>query len=408
MGLKNTKFPKPNEINFPAVNQKKWKVSFPYKIEYSNEIEIKKIAMNLCLLKSGNILITYIERDEIDFTVRSYLSIFNVPDLKEVENYEYQYEVNKNIYMLTYSNQSKDGNIFSIGDKIYIFDGESISKGPSKNSEKINDINFHNQLFQFFESSDKEQRNPIKKNGKIFLGNFFLEVKECIYLYTDASFSYNREIFLVDISNSKIERKKIFSYDKETKYGSSYYQFNILTLSEYYPENLYICAYLNLKEEKYESVLLCFNLEEFINTTKSSKEPLFSIPVNNSEIIIGFCEYDKKYLLLECYKNGIYIIDIELKQIVSVSVPKCFLSDINKYYNIYKDRKRNEGFIYSKIIKLKDGQVFINGDIINIREQKSIKIMREYKFRSFVVSGDYIIYFFKDSSIYVFQIKDEE
>ena len=402
MGLNNPKYPKPNEINFPAVNQKKWNISLPSKIEYSNE-EYGKTAVNICLLKSGNILISYIERDETEFTGRSFLSIYNVPDLKLIEQYEYQYEVNKNIFFLSYSNQSKDGNIFSIGDKLYIFDGESISQGPSKNSEKINDVNFHNVLFQFFESSDEDHSNPIKKNGKIFIGDDFLEVKEGIFIYTDTSFNKNQEIFLLDMSDLNIKTKSIFSYEKVTKFGPSYYRFDILLHSEYYPENLYVYAFYNEKE--YESVLLCFNIEEFINKSKSSNKPLFSILVNKTEIVIGMCEYDKKYLLLDSYKNGIYIVDIELKQTVSVCVPKCFY--MNKYFNLYKDRKRNEGKFYRKIIKLKDGQVFINGDIINIREQKSIKIMRELNFKKFVVSGDYIIFYFKDTSIHVYKLEEE-
>lgn len=154
--------------------------------------------------------------------------------------------------------------------------------------------------------------------------------------------------------------------------------------------------------------MLCFNIENFLKQKKATQEPLFTIQASDSEKIFGFCEYDKKYILLDSYTSGIYIVDIELKQKVALSVPKTYLKEIKSFYNPYKDRKTDNGTLYRKIIKLKDGQVFIDGHIINIREQRSQDKIRGPNFFKFLTSGEYIIYYFKSASILIYQIKEEE
>ena len=204
----------------------------------------------------------------------------------------------------------------------------------------------------------------------------------------------------MDLSESKIEKNEFFSYEKTIKGQLREYELGIIRLSKYYPENLYIIANIDLhNNEGYQSELLCFNIEKFIeNKSAKFKEPLFSILTSKSQVIIGFCEYDKKYILLDSYNNGIYIIDIELKQKVAVSVPKDSIN--NKFKGV-------RGSVYGDIIKLKDGQVFIEGSIINIREQKYEDKVRICNFREFILHGDYIIYLCKSTSIFIYKIEEQ-
>ena len=155
--------------------------------------------------------------------------------------------------------------------------------------------------------------------------------------------------------------------------------------------------------DTYQAVLLCFKIEEFIKNNEDNNNPLFSIEVSKSQNIYGLCEYDKKYILLDSYSNGIYIIDIELKQKVAVSVPIFYYKDANMKINIYSDRKAGKGTLYKKILKLKDGQIFITGSIIDIKEQKGERLGQDHFFYDYVVYGDYIISIV-GNSIYVFQL----
>ena len=405
--MKKLKKPTPMDINFPEIQKKNWNISL------CSEKGKKggRYGIFLCLLKSGNILVLSLERDEIKFKTGNFLEIYTVPDLKLVEKYEYSKEIDDTIYCLDFAFQSKNGNIFTIGDKLYTFDGEEISKGPKEESEEINDMHFGNIKIPFCKPSDLEEKYPITKNCKIFLCDFLLEVQEGIFLYTDKD-SQNECIFILDITKSKVEKNKMYYYMKQTKHGPSLYNLNIIKHSEYYPENLYICANKEMSstggEYVFESFLLGFNLEQFLKEKKPTKDPLFTIQISKSQCITGLCEYDKKYVLLDTYKSGIYIIDIELKQLVAVSVPKLYLRDSNSYYNEYKGRKAGRGPLYRKIIKLKDGQVLIeNKYIADIRGQIFEEKLRIYPL-DFEVSGDYLIFYCKDSSIYVFKISEEE
>ena len=71
--------------------------------------------------------------------------------------------------------------------------------------------------------------------------------------------------------------------------------------------------------------------------------------------------------------------------------------------NIYSDRKAGKGTLYKKILKLKDGQIFITGSIIDIKEQKGEQLVQDHFFYDYVVYGDYIISIV-GNSIYVFQL----
>ena len=161
-------------------------------------------------------------------------------------------------------------------------------------------------------------------------------------------------------------------------------------------------------EDVFKSFLPGFNLEQFLKEKKPTKDPLFTIQISKSQCITALREYDKKYVLLDSYKGGIFIIDMELKQLVAISVPKLYLRDTISYYNEYKHRKAGRDQLYRKIIKLKDGQVLIEYNYIaDIRGQIFEQKLRIYSLY-FEVSGDYLIFYCKDSSIHVFKMSEEE
>ena len=56
----NMKLPRPTEINFPEVKEKNWKITIPTEKEVRDD---RKQALNICILKSGNILLAYLFAD---------------------------------------------------------------------------------------------------------------------------------------------------------------------------------------------------------------------------------------------------------------------------------------------------------------------------------------------------------
>lgn len=401
MGNIFKKFPRPAEINFPAVQKKNWNFSLCSRTGGSE----KKFASFFCLLKSGNILILYKKRDEEQFNVKSFLEIYNVPDLKLIEKYEYYKEQEDTFYVLDFAMQSKKGNIFTIGDKLYVFNGEEISKGPEEKSEEINDIYLGTAMVEFCKPSDKRQRHPFTKKSKIFSCSFLLEVKEDLFLYTD---KIREDIFLLDISKQKVERTEHFHMTKLSKYNQPWkYKLDMILRSEYYPENLYIYANIKLPGDIYDSKLLVFNLEQFLKQKSPIKEPLFTIEVSKSQYIMALCEYDKKYILLDSYKDGIYIVDMESKQKVAVCVPKLYIKESNSFYNIYADRKTGSGEIYKKMIKLKDGQVLLETCYTtDIREQICEQKIKNLNIINYELFGEYLIMYCIDTSIIIFKISN--
>ena len=124
---------------------------------------------------------------------------------------------------------------------------------------------------------------------------------------------------------------------------------------------------------------------------------------------MALCEYDKKYILLDSYKNGIYIVDMELKQKVAVCVPRLYDRMSNSFSNKYADRKTANGSLYEKMIKLEDGQVLLEGcEITDIREQICERKIRSLDFFDYELYGDYLIFYFRETSIYVLKISKEE
>lgn len=395
------KFPRPKDINFPEAQKKNVNLKM---VQKTDELDTR-IARNITLLKSGNVLISYLEADRENFKIKSNLLILDVPDLNIVEKYEFDIEENNTFYLLDFSTQLNNGNIITICDKLYKFNGESISQGPKEESEKIKNLYFSENSTKFYESDDTEHNNPIQKRIKQFNFNNFIEVKEGILLYTNSNES-NYHIYNLDTSKSKVERESLFKYIKEAK--SDHYKFNILHKSEYYPENFYICGNMTIGSKK-ESALFIFNIDEFCDETQTTKQPSSIIEVDKSQLIYAICEYDKKYILLDTFKKGIYIIDIETKQKVAISIPKVYVNNSNSLFNHYGNIKDEYGTIYKKMIKLKGGCVILDESffIADIREQKMKETGYLLSLNNFVVAGNYFIHYGKGTYMHVVKIEEE-
>ena len=399
MGAKS---PRPKDINFPKVEN-----PIEYNISKVSEGQAGKkgsIAFSLCALKSGNILISYMTRDEKNLEMKSFLSIYSVPKLKLVEKYEFESEVNDIIYAVAYAIQLKNGNIFSICDKFYFFEGESIANGPKTTSEEVNDISCQKMEARFIDPDDIFKRREIVKDSRRYLCDFMIEPKEGIVLYTNDTYEHNKNISLLDVSNLEnleTQGKKVYSW---SDLPSKTNEFDIIYQSEYYPEYLYVIANEN-EYRSNSSLLLIFNSDDFCNKNTSSRKPLNKIEVSKSRIVFALLEYDKTYLLLDTINNGIYIINIETKQKVAVSDLKIIHEKMtgvegmlmNHYARDEKITKDIFKTLYRNMIKLKDGQVltvyestFFVTDI-NAQQKKPAKDITAYAKAKFVISGNYII-----------------
>jgi hypothetical protein len=410
------KFPKPDKVNFPSVEKK-----LRYNFEICQEDDgsrgkQQKVGKSICLLKSGNILISYIWRDEKNFLIKSCLAIYSVPKLQLIEEYSFDNEVDETIYQVDCAIQLKNGNIFSICDRLYIFEGESISNGPKITSEKINNAQCQKNKISFEDPHDIFKQKLIIKNGRTFQCDFMFEIKEGLVLYTYCS---NFQIFFLNIDQLDTEGKKIYEYKLGEGMYSKTYQFDIIRQSEYYPENLYICA--NLEKcgwHSADSIFLVFNFDEFCEKGSQERKPLYNFKVSESQNIYGMCEYDEKFLLLDTIKNGIYIIDIESKQKIAVAKIQVYYEGESKIFNYIanhgekKDFFRHDddrfSYLYRNMIKLKDGQVLtFDGEfyITDIKEQK--KLPAKGWSAKFVICGNYFITFGLKTELNIFRLYDD-
>ena len=406
----NLKTPRPKEINFPEVKNK---VKLNGKIVSTKSGKEYHLINNMCLLKSGNILICYtIFSPYVDET---YIEIFSVPQLKSVAKYEVKYETEDEFYAPSFAIQLKNGNIITICEKLYIFNGESIAEGPQSYSEEIlNDMYFREVKRDFFNKTDESFKHPAySKKRKEYQCDFIIEPIEGSLLYTIGS---NMEIFHMDIANLDPASKSLYFYRKGKGFNQRTYDLDIIHPSEYYPDYLYICGNDQFNREC-KSDFLIFDLNKFCDRKIFPKTPLHIIEVSKSQNVFAICEYDKKYLLLDTINNGIYIVDMDLKQKVAVSILRLYIKELNKYEEINikadlvnKDKNNYFNYLYRKMIKLKDGRVFIirRGDAVaDIREQ----VMQEYfqpTIRSeFIFCGNYIVSLHPKLGINVHQIYED-
>ena len=408
------KFPRPDAVNFPAVQNK-----LDFNFEKCQEMDASrgkqiKLAKSIFSLKSGNILVSYIWRNDLE--MKSCLAIYSIPKLKLIEEYEFDNELDGTVYRIDSAIQLKNGNIFAICDRLYIFDGESISKGPKITSDTINNAQCEADTIIFADPDDIFKKREIRKEARTFRTDSIFEAKEGIILYTTTN---NYTINLLDIANLNTEGKVVYKIIEGIGKNKRNY-FDIVCQSEYYPEHLYVCANIEFPADNLESLLLIFNFDEFCEYNKGPKKPLEKIQVSGSQNIFALCEYDKKFLLLDTIGNGIYIIDMELKQKVAVSEVKLFYEGESKLSNFIlnsgskkKITKGNNRFkvLYRKMIKLKDGRILTlsehgNFYITDIREQKKISINKGNS-ALFTVSGNFIITLFLETKLEVFRLYDD-
>ena len=297
------------------------------------------------------------------------MAIYSVPNFKLVEKYVFDSVVDDVIYVSDYATQLNNGDIFSICDRLYIFDGESIANGPKTTSNEVVESNCLSKTVTFIDPEDKWKVRKINRPSKTFQCDFMLEAKEGIILFTAYSHQF---LNLLDIGNLQTEEKTVFQYVLLQK--NKVYDIDIVHKSEYFPDNLYIIA--NSEEtgmHKAESILFIFQIDEICNTSKNSqsKTPLKMIQISESQNVYALCEYNEKYLLLDTINNGIYIIDLDSKQKVAVAALKYFMEGQGKLMNIIgniannKEKRLKEyqnrfKALYRKMLKLKDGQVLTN------------------------------------------------
>ena len=406
----NLKTPRPKEINFPEVKNK---VKLNGKIVSTKSGKEYHLINNMCLLKSGNILICYtIFSPYVDET---YIEIFSVPQLKSVAKYEVKYETEDEFYAPSFAIQLKNGNIITICEKLYIFNGESIAEGPQSYSEEIlNDMYFREVKRDFFNKTDESFKHPAySKKRKEYQCDFIIEPIAGSLLYTIGS---NREIFHMDIANLDPASKSLYFYRKGKGFNQRTYDLDIIHPSEYYPDYLYICGNDQFNREC-KSDFLIFDLNKFCDRKIFPKTPLHTIEVSKSQNVFAICEYDKKYLLLDTINNGIYIVDMDLKQKVAVSILRLYIKELNEYEEINikadlvnKDKNNYFNYLYRKMIKLKDGRVFIirRGDAVaDIREQAMQEYFQPTIRSEFIFCGNYIVSLHPKLGINVHQIYED-
>ena len=403
------KFPRPNDINFQNTENK---IQYHFR-EVSKIDSPEKVFLSLCTLQSGNILISYNFRNDKILEFKSGISIYSVPKLRLVENYIFKSEIDGVTYSIDSAIQLINGNIFAICDSLYIFDGENIKDGPKTKSGIMDEGSCKSREIIFIDPEDKFKIRKVKKNGRTFLCDFMMEIKEGFVIYT---YEGNQEIYLLDIGNLETSGTEVYSL--------TFWELDIIHKSEYYPENLYVCA--NLFQNKSKSQLLIFNIDEFCNKeNKSKRKPSHTMVISESQNVFGICEYNKKYLLLDTIKNGIYIIDIESRQKVAVSALKSYDPNANKglnmLMNLTKDKieitkSPGDRFapVYRNMEKLKDGQVLIvetgaRGSgrffIADIREQQKVGYFGSSG--KFVLLGNYIASLYVRGTLVVLQICED-
>lgn len=417
----NYKTPRPKNINFPEVTKK---IDYKFEIVSSVDGKDQRYVRSILGLKSGNILIAYLEINQILDEIKNCLEIVNVPKLKKVEEFKFNSIIDDVVYGIDSALQLKNGNIFTICDRFYFFDGENISKGPKTKSEEINNIYFlknFNKEFKYVDRNFNYEKSLIKRDFKCMPCDFIIEAKENKLLYTFED-DGNKSIRFFDISNLSEEpnQEVIFTYSKKGIYSMVNYHFDIIKVSEYYPENLYVIG--NMQEPSgmsmanHSSLLFIFNLDDFCDVAKKDKKPESIINISKSQIIVALCEYDKKYLLLDTFNNGIYIIDIEAKAKVAVATDikilenNILLSNKKETFTEkeYGSSERFDGLLYRNIIKLKDGQILLNyywAEIMDISEQRTKRVARGSQY--FVFLGNYMIICEYNTALIAYQISDE-
>ena len=372
---KKFRLPRPKEIDFPSANENH-NINLKQINEKNREKAEKELlfAKSIFLLKSGNILVSLNEIDELRPRLLSHLCIYSIPKLKLVDKYTFNIEEEEdgeegNIFSLDGAIQLKNGNILAIYNKLYEFEGESIKNGPKRSSEEFPMTETYQDFIYFKDPFEPKKR--IQKTRKIFNYKQIMEAIDDKVLYVQ----WRSIIKCIDSNTLDINFTTLLSPEESWEY-------DIIFKSEFYPDYLYICKNLHTYEKQC-SELSVYDINDFCNNKINC---LFTIKVSNSVTIFAYCEYDKKYLLLDTIKNGIYIFDMETKTKVAVCPLK---ADVGGWYKEYG---------YGKMIKLESGHVTrMNGhlQVIDIREGQIFESLYIPSVRVFLVINQYIVVIWK-------------
>ena len=179
------------------------------------------------------------------------------------------------------------------------------------------------------------------------------------------------------------------------------WHFDLIFQSEIKSDILYICKNY-MSDGKTSSELNAYNVEDLLNENKKDKTPLFSFIISKSENVYGYCEYDNKYLLLDTFRKGIYIFDMDTKTKVAV----CDVQSIHDkpgWNSFYIDYQKYCG----KMHKLEDGQIIRIYPLltsIDIRECISKEKDFCYLEPRVIFIGNYIVELCENSIIFTYQI----
>lgn len=167
------------------------------------------------------------------------------------------------LFLVSISFQLKNGNIFAIYNKFYIFKEESITEEPISVSEKIPGKYYgHITKYQYTNKFNEEKR--YYKNVTSFNTGKFYDTRD-----------NNITILLIDPFKTEIDLVILLPVNNLTNLSNSpnshYY---IIKVSQYYPENLYIVS------NRGKSFLLIFNLEEFVGMKNYERNPISMITIS--------------------------------------------------------------------------------------------------------------------------------
>ena len=423
MGNRFKLTPKVETIDFPKAEQGK-----EYDLKLYKKLDIDPpnlkekfipFGSSINLLKSGNILIAYYI--SIETGIRNFLTIYSLPNLKEIQTYEFKQETGV-IYTIEHALQLKNGNILAIYDRFYEFDGENIKDGPIKSSTKISQ--------NYFKKNESKFCHPYKFDTYItkshygFDYGYIFEEQEGLLLYSSSDLC--RHIFSIKLENFEdIKRKEIYTTISEQGfYGEG--NIDIILHSEYFPENVYLiinygdfqpsCSYLRIH-----------NYEDFMKGKCDKNNAINELRISTTNNVFGMCEYDKQYLLLDTITNNIYIFDMIKKEKIALCVPTKEgvlpgRKPKNKFIQFFErlgdpsdsigfNRFSRFGYFYRKIHKLKDGKILIKNRSLKVVDVAMQKLYLGTDFCSclYVITEQYIVSIGMDGAVYVVKIyKDDE
>ena len=376
--LKKYMTPRPDEIDFPAVKGNNTKIKVK-KSENNKKFEKNRwIAKCICLLKSGNILVGIDKIDKNTYKLKSSLYIYDYPNLILKRKYIFPNQRSE-MYNTSVAIQMKNGKLFIIRDKLYEFEEDSIEKGPKRTSGKLD---------SFMRIQNYVLPDPYNSYKKVTKEISYFNAKD-IFEAIDGKVLFKSYDSIYYFDSVKLDSNAKMLFSEENAYDIIVFQ------SEYYSDHMYVCKNTWLNRNKTANLSI-YDFKEFCNENNKTKKPLFNIEVSKSENILGYCEYNKRYLLLDTLSKGVYIIDMETKAKVAICD-----GEVAKY-----DLGPTKA--YGKMLKLDDGHIVrMHGllYIIDVRERKLIGSFIESS-SNFIQKGNCLILLYDTSLLKIVEFSE--